>query len=297
MSGAVSLNYGEVDDAAALAGLRVADEMGARVFDTAAAYGGGHSEWLLGQAFGGRDDLVIVTKFGHRVDPGTRQFLDERLTPALIRETVDQSRLNLQRDRLDLVLFHVNDFDPAEAGFVFDTLDELRDAGIIGAYGWSTDHVESARAFAGRDGFVAIENDHNIFDRAEPLMAFAKEAGLISLNRLPLAMGLLTGKYRGGKAVGPGDLRAEKLDWMKYFRNGRATPEFATRLEAIRDLLCTGGRSLAQGALGWILAKAPHAIPVPGFKSETQVRDNLGTLEKGPLPDAIMAEIDAVLDA
>jgi len=62
-----------------------------------------------------------------------------------------------------------------------------------------------------------------------------------------------------------------------------------------RELLTTGGRTLAQGALGWILAKSPVALPVPGFKTPEQVRDNLGALEKGPLPQSVMQEIDVLL--
>ncbi len=295
-AGQVSLNYGEVSDSASIAGLRTADEMGARVFDTAAAYGGGHSERLLGQIFGEREDIVIVTKCGHRVDAETRQVLDETLSPDIIRRTVEQSRRNLRRDRLDLVLFHVNDFDPNDAGFVFDTFAELRSEGIVSAFGWSTDHLESAQAFADRDGFVAVENDFNVFTHAEPLMAFAARAGLVSFNRIPLAMGLLSGKYSGGVNVGPNDLRAESLEWMTFFRGGRADPRFSRCLDAVRDLLCSGGRTLPQGALGWILAKWPHALPVPGFKSEGQVRENLGALELGPLPPDVTAEIDQIVE-
>lgn len=295
--GGVSHNYGDVDDAASLAGLRAAHEIGARLFDTAAAYGGGHSERLLGAAFGGRDDVVIVTKFGHWVDPDTREGLDIEPAPDTIRASIETSLRNLRRDRIDLALFHVNEFPPEKAGFVFDTLGELREEGLIGAFGWSTDYVDSARAFAGREGFVAVENDLNVFHPAEALMAFVAERGLVSINRLPLAMGLLSGKYSRGETVGANDLRGEKIAWMKFFRDGRAAPEFAARLELVRELLTTGGRSLAQGALGWILARSPHALPVPGFKAEAQVRDNLGALDKGPLPAAVMAEIDAVLAA
>jgi aryl-alcohol dehydrogenase-like predicted oxidoreductase len=83
---------------------------------------------------------------------------------------------------------------------------------------------------------------------------------------------------------------------MTFFKDGAAHPEYLRRLEAIRDLLTAGGRTLAQGALGWILAKSSAALPVPGFKTETQVRDNLGALEKGPLPASAMAEIERLLD-
>ena len=74
-----------------------------------------------------------------------------------------------------------------------------------------------------------------------------------------------------------------------------ATPEALRKLDAIRGLLTTGGRTLAQGALAWILARSPVALPIPGFKTQAQIRDNLGTLDKGPLPPAVMKQIDQLL--
>lgn len=280
------VDYGEVYDHESLAGLRLAHEMGARVFDTAIAYGWGRSEQVLGQAFGNSDDVVIVTKFGHPAD---------NLSVGTIRASIEMSRANLRRDRIDLALFHVNEFPPESAGFVFDTLAELREKGWIGAFGWSTDDVESLKAFAGREGFVAVENDLNVFDQASELMAFVERQNLVSINRLPLAMGLLSGKYSEGRSVGASDIRARPVPWMKYFQDGKAAPGYVRRLEAIRELLQAGGRTLAQGALCWILARSPNALPVPGFKTEAQVRDNLGALEKGPLPAGVMAEIDQLL--
>lgn len=294
-AGNVATSYGDVDDARSLAGLRLAGELGARLFDTAAYYGGGHSEQLLGQAFGARQDIVLVTKVGAPVDPGTRETGPLDLSPEAIRASVDRSRRNLRRDRLDLLLFHINDCPPAEAAPVFDTFGQLRDEGKIAAFGWSTDFVASARVFAERPGFVAVENDFNVFDRNPELMDYAQAAGLVSINRVPLAMGLLTGKYSAGLHVGAGDVRGEPLPWMKFFKQGVANPDYAARLEAIREVLTTGGRSLAQGALGWILAKAPNALPVPGFKTPEQIRDNLGALEKGPLPAGAMDQIDVLL--
>jgi aryl-alcohol dehydrogenase-like predicted oxidoreductase len=280
------VDYGEVYDHESLAGLRLAYEMGARVFDTAIAYGWGRSERVVGQAFGNSDDVVIVTKFGHPAD---------HLSAGTIRASIELSRANLKRDRIDVALFHVNEFPPGEAGFVFDTLAELREKGWIAAFGWSTDAVESVKAFAGRDGFVAIENNLNVFEHAAELMAHVEQQNLLAISRLPLAMGMLSGKYSAGESVGANDIRARKVEWMRYFKDGKAAPEFVRRLEAIRELLQTGGRTLAQGALCWILARSPNALPVPGFKTEAQIRDNLGALEKGPLPEPVMAEIAQLL--
>ncbi len=294
-AGDTSLNYGDVDDTVSLAGLRLAHEMGARVFDTAAVYGCGHSEELLGEAFGDRDDIVIVTKFGATVDTATRQLGPPDLTNAGIRASVEASRRNLKRDRIDLVLLHVGDVPIDEAGPIFDTLADLRNEGKLDAFGWSTDFADRTRAAAAREGFVAVEHDFNVFTPATELVDVIEGEGLLALSRLPLAMGLLTGKYSRREKLPGNDIRAQQVEWMRFFREGEASPEYIRRLEALRELLTMDGRSLAQGALAWILARTPAALPVPGFKTEAQVRDNFGTLEKGPLPQRVMNEIDALL--
>ena len=97
-------------------------------------------------------------------------------------------------------------------------------------------------------------------------------------------MGLLTGKFTADKAVGAKDVRGAALDWMVYFKDGRMAPEFAARLDAVRDLLTSGGRSLTQGALAWLWARSPRTLPIPGFRTVAQVEENAGALEKGPLP-------------
>ncbi len=279
-------DYGETFDFYSLAGLRLADEMGCKVFDTAMAYGWGRSERLLGQAFGERDDIVIVTKFG---------YPEDRLSPRAVAASVELSRANLKRDQIDIVLMHPNDYPPEKAAFVFDTLGELRERGWLKAFGWSTDYIASARMYADRDGFVAIEHDLNVMNQAIEMLGFCDSKSLISINRLPLGMGMLSGKYNKGLSVGAGDIRGRKVDWMTFFSDGKANPDFARRLEAVRELLTVGGRTMAQGALSWILARSPSTIPVPGFKTEAQIEENLGALDKGPLPTKIVAEIDAVL--
>ena len=180
---------------------------------------------------------------------------------------------------------------------VFDTLGELLSEGKIGGFGWSTDHPERLSAYASRDGFVAVENDFNVFTPATELMTIAERERLVSLSRLPLAMGLLTGKYTAGTKLPGNDVRGGNAEWMVFFRDGAANPHYLARLAAIRELLTSGGRTLAQGALCWILAQSPIALPVPGFTRPEQIEDNLGALDKGPLPAAVMAEIDAVLNA
>ncbi len=119
--------------------------------------------------------------------------------------------------------------------------------------------------------------------------------GLISINRGPLAMGLLTGKFTTEKTVGAKDVRGASLDWMVYFKDGKIAPEFAARLDAVRNLLTADGRTLTQGALAWLWARSSRTLPIPGFRTVAQVEENAGALQKGPLPQEAMDGIDAAL--
>ena len=292
-----STSYGAVDDAQSRRALRLGYDLGARVFDTAAGYGGGHSEILVGEEVSGFEDAVIVTKFGYDVDDVKRTTGPNNVTSAGIRATIDGSRRRLKRDRIDLALLHLNDMDPALAPQVFDTLEILVGEGVVAHYGWSTDFMPQALASVDYPHFVAFENDYNVFTPAAELMALAEQKGKVSLSRLPLAMGLLTGKFRPDSPLNTDDVRAQAHPWLRFFKNGKPNAAYLEQIGALRELLQTGGRSLAQGALCWILAKSPVALPVPGFKSEDQVRDNLGANDKGPLPKEVMVEIDAMLES
>ena len=243
-------------------------------------------ELILGRALKGKDDAVIVTKVGYFGDPQTRQIAPTDASPAAVRASIDNSRKRLQRDRIDIALLHINEHPVGEAAPVFDTLARLRSDNKIGGFGWSTDHPERLSAYASREGFVAVENDFNVFTPASELMGIAERERLVSLSRLPLAMGLLTGKYTAGTKLPGDDVRGGNAEWMVFFQGGAANPHYLARLAAIRELLTSGGRTLAQGALGWILARSPIALPVPGFTRPEQIEDNLGALDKGPLPAA-----------
>ena len=250
---------------------------------------------LVGEEISGFEDAVIVTKFGYVVDEVDRTWGPYLVAPEGIRQTINDSRRRLKRDVIDLALLHINEFPAGDAAPIFETLAALVEEGKIRAFGWSTDFIDSARAFADLPGFVAIENDYNVFTPASEVMALCAQKNLVSLSRLPLAMGLLTGKFRPEDNLAHDDIRAQNADWLRFFRKGKPNAAYLEGLSAIRELLQSGGRSLAQGALGWILAKSPLALPVPGFKTEAQVRDNFGAVEKGPLSENVMAEIDRVL--
>lgn len=293
--GETAIGWGEVDDAQSIAAIRYAYDAGIRVFDTAANYGGGRSEEVMGEALHGRDDAVIATKFGHVVDPVTKQAKGVDHADDFIRATVETSRARLRRDKLDLVQLHLNDLPIEDAARVFDTLDALVATGRIAAYGWSTDFPDRAAWAASRRSFVAVQHACNLFVPARPMLAVIGDKGLISLNRSPLGMGLLTGKFGPSSVLPVNDIRSSTAAWMTYFSDGKPSPEMLSAIDAIKDLLMTGGRTLAQGALAWIWGQSSATIPIPGFKSLAQVKENIGALDHGPLPAATMDEIETLL--
>jgi aryl-alcohol dehydrogenase-like predicted oxidoreductase len=287
--------WGKADDKQSIAAIHRALDLGVSFFDTACTYGAGHSEEVLGQALADRPEAIVATKFGNRFDPVTKKAVAPDASPDAIVLSVEGSLRRLRRERIDLLLFHMNSFPAADAGPVFDTLVTLRQAGKIDAYGWSTDFPDRAVAFADREGFVAVEHAMNVFVPATTLMAAIEQHGLLSINRGPLAMGLLTGKFDARSVIPKNDVRSNTMSWLAYFKGGKVAPGFVERLDAIRDLLTTDGRTLSQGSLAWLWARSPQTLPIPGFRSVAQVDENYGALAKGPLPAEVMAEIERVI--
>ena len=296
-AGDQALGWGEVDDRQSIAAIHRAIELGIRFFDTADVYGAGHSEEVLSQALKDvGEDVVVSTKFGNVFDPQSRQLTGASDSADYVRDAVEGSLARLGRERLDLVFFHLNEHPVDKAAPVFEALSALRQEGKIDAFGWSTDNVEGAAAFADLDGFVSVQHDLNLFRPTPEMLSLVERAGLISVARQPLAMGLLTGKFGHGAAgFSATDIRSRGPDWLAYFVDGRPSDELSRRLETVRDLLTSDGRSVAQGALGWIWAKSPQVLPIPGFRTTSQVEDNVGALEKGPLAPEIMIDIDRIL--
>jgi aryl-alcohol dehydrogenase-like predicted oxidoreductase len=118
---------------------------------------------------------------------------------------------------------------------------------------------------------------------------------LASVNLSPLAMGLLSGKFDGDTRLPADDVRGKEPAWMRYFKDGRPSPEWLARLDAIREVLTSDGRTLAQGALAWNWARSDCTIPIPGFRTSAQVEENAAGLQFGPLSPTQMAEIDVLL--
>jgi aryl-alcohol dehydrogenase-like predicted oxidoreductase len=288
------LSWGRVDDRESRAAIERALDLGIRFFDTASSYGAGHSEEILGAALKNRSDVLVATKFGNVFDPATKQALGISAAPDFIRESTEQSLTRLQRDHLDILQFHLNRYPVEESRAVFDTLDELRHEGKIAAYGWSTDDPEGAAVFADRDGFAAVQHNLNVLDPAPEMIALVDRLGLLSINRGPLAMGLLSGKFDHAK-LPDNDVRSSDAAWLRYFKDGSVRPDFRRKLDAVREILRSDGRTLVQGALGWIWATSKNTLPIPGFRNVVQVEENVGALAKGSLSASAMAEIRALI--
>ena len=296
--GDVPAGWGDVDDEESILAIHHALNLGITFFDTADAYGAGHSESVLGRALAGhRDQVVIATKFGNTFDESTRQRTGTDASPGYIRQACAASLRRLNTDYIDLYQFHLNGYDPVEAPAVRDVLEELVAEGKIRCYGWSTDFPDRARVFAGGRNCATAQFQMNVLDDAGPMVSLCEELDLGGINRGPLAMGLLTGKYRADSKLASDDIRGENSPaWMKYFKDGQPSPEWLNRLKAIREVLTRGGRTLPQGALGWLWARSEHTIPIPGFKSVAQIAENCAAMQFGPLDSEQMKEIDGLLE-
>jgi aryl-alcohol dehydrogenase-like predicted oxidoreductase len=245
--------WGEVDDDESVAAVRRAVELGVSFFDTADVYGAGHSEEVLGRVLPGRrDEVVIATK-----------------------STCTSCTWG--------------SFRPCRRRRSSAPLEELVAGGLIRAYGWSTGDPQRAAEFAGGAHCAAIQHPLNVLAGAPDLLAVCDVHGLASVSNSPLAMGLLTGKYGPASQLPPDDVRAAQ-PCVGSFTGGRPAPAWLARLDAVCEVLTSGGRTLAQGVLGWLLARSPRTIPIPGIRTVAQAGQNAAVLRLGPLPAAEMAE-------
>ena len=295
-AGGTPLGWAGASDDQSRSALSAAYESGIRVFDTAVAYGAGHSERLLGEELSGKADAFFITKFAPLINEQTKEILGEDISPDAIRSSVEASRTRLNRDVIDMLLCHKNTMTVEEAGPVLDTLDDLVAEGKIAAYGWSTDFHSRLAAVTPRANFTAVEHTMNIFFDAPSTGKVAEASNLTQIIRSPLAMGVLTGKFNEGDRVAEGDIRSNTMDWLDYFKDGVVSADHLARLNAIRDLLTAGGRTLGQGALCWLLAKSDRTLPVPGAKTAAQASENAAALGFGPLEPDVMAEIEGLID-
>ncbi|MER7051485.1 MULTISPECIES: aldo/keto reductase [unclassified Streptomyces] len=291
------LGWGRVDDEESVRAIRRALDLGVTFFDTADVYGTGHSERLLGRALGRRrDDVVVATKWGLVFDPDTRTLTGVDDSPAYARKALTASLERLGTDHVDLYQLHLGDVDPQRAAELRDVCEEFVREGLVRAYAWSTDDPERAAVFAAGEHCAAMQHRANVLQDAPEMIALCEASGLASVNRSPLAMGLLSGGHAGSRALESGDIRSRPPAWLPGFRDGAgADPRWVARVEALRDVLTADGRTPAQGALAWLWARSPRTVPIPGFRSVAQAEENAGALAKGPLSGEQMAAVDRAL--
>ena len=287
------MGWGQVDDAESIRAIHRAVDLGINFFDTAANYGAGHSERVLGEALKGRrDKAVIATKFGHVIDEQNKVVSsNDGAIIANVRRDCENSLRRLQTDHIDLYQLHEGQFDPQQALVLRGVLEDLVREGKIRWYGWSTDLVDRARVFAEGEHCASIQHRLNVIYPANDMLALCAEHDLASINKSPLNSGLLTGKYSPESKI------ADAQEWRSGvdFQEPRLVGLFQ-KLDAIRDVLTRGGHTLAQASLAWTWAYSDRAVPIPGFRTLKQVEENAGALERGPLSTEQMAEVERLLE-
>ncbi len=248
-------------------------EAGVNLFDTADMYGDTRSEVLLGQALGGRrDQAVVATKFGWRLD-------DQRhgAKPAYVRRAVEDSLRRLGTDRIDLYQLHQPDPETPIAQ-TLAALEELVRAGKvreIGCSNFSAAQLREAQA-AVRDGaarFVSVQNEYSLVQR-EPereVLAECERQGLAFLPFFPLASGLLTGKYRRGAPLPAGTRLAGQSGFANRFLN----PRNLAIADALAGFAARRGHSLLELAFSWLLSHRQVCSVIAGAMSAEQLRANV----------------------
>ena len=294
-------DWGEVTEADALGVLAAAADSGVTFFDTADGYGDGRSEQLIGRFLRGRDagaaPIMVATKVGRRADP----FAPEAFTAANLRAWIDRSRRNLGVDTLDLVQLHCPPTATYSDDTVFDVLDALREEGAIAGYGVSVETCAEALTAIARPGVASVQIILNAF-RLKPLdevLPAAMAAGVGVIARVPLASGLLSGRYSSTTTFSPDDHR-------NYNRGGAAFDvgetfsgvDFETGLAAVDELSAAlpAGGSLPQTALRWIIDQPGVTTVIPGARNPEQARGNAAAGRLDAVGDAFAAAVRETYD-
>jgi aryl-alcohol dehydrogenase-like predicted oxidoreductase len=291
-------DWGEVAEDDALATLNAAVDAGVTFIDTADVYGDGRSERLVGRLLRERPDagLTVATKMGRRVAQVPENYtLDNFLA------WNDRSRTNLGVDTLDLVQLHCPPTPVYATDAVFDALDVLVDRKRIAAYGVSVETADEALAAIARPNVASVQIIFNML-RLKPLdevLPAAAAAGVGIIARVPLASGLLSGRYDEHTTFAADDHR-------NYNRHGEAFDvgetfsgvEYGTGLEAVRRLrpLTPDGATMAQFALRWIIDQPGVTTVIPGARNPEQARANASAAALPPLDAATLAGVREVYD-
>lgn len=291
-------DWGSVDDATALATLAAAVDAGVTFIDTADVYGDGRSEQLIGRFRRSRPGqaLTVATKMGRRVaqDP-------DAYTLDNFRAWTDRSRANLGVDRLDLVQLHCPPPAVYSRDAVFDALDVLVGEERIASYGASVETCAEALTAIARPGVASVQIIVNML-RLKPLelvLPAAAEAGVGIIARVPLASGLLSGRYGATTTFAADDHRT-------YNRHGGAFDvgetfsgvDYDTGLAAVSRLrgLVPGDASMAQFALRWIIDQPGVSVVIPGARNAEQARANAAAADLETVSGDVLALVRSTYD-
>jgi aryl-alcohol dehydrogenase-like predicted oxidoreductase len=294
-------DWGDVDADAALATLGAAVDAGVTFIDTADVYGDGRSERLVGEFLRQRRSsgpaITVATKMGRRADP----HVPAAFTLDAFRAWTDRSRANLGVDTLDLVQLHCPPTPVLSDDGVYDALDTLVDEGRIAAYGVSVETRAEALAAIARPGVASVQIILNMLRLGplEQVLPAARDAGVGIIARVPLASGLLSGRYDESTTFAPDDHRT-------YNRNGEAFDigetfagvDFTVGLTAVRRLapLVPDGMTLAQLALRWIVDQPGVSVVIPGARNPEQARSNAAAADVPALTADQMRAVAQVYD-
>lgn len=297
---AIGADWGHVEAADAEAALNAALDAGMTFIDTADVYGDGRSEQLIARVLKARggERPYVATKAGRRLPQQTV----EGYSAASLSAWIDRSLKNLAVDTLDLVQLHCPPTELYDHPEVFERLDRLVEAGKVRNYGVSVERVDEALKAITYPGVTSVQIIFNIF-RQKPIEQFFAEARrreVAIIARVPLASGLLTGKFKP-------DTRFDASDHRQYNRNGEAFDvgetfsgvDYATGLAAVEKIrpLVGGDVTMAQFALRWILMFDAVTVAIPGAKTIAQAQGNAAAADLPALDENTMAELKAIYDA
>jgi aryl-alcohol dehydrogenase-like predicted oxidoreductase len=291
-------DWGQVEDADAMGVLHAGLEAGVTFLDTADVYGDGRSEVLIGRLLAERPDaaVTVATKMGRRANP----HIAQAFTVQAFRDWTDRSRANLGVEVLDLVQLHCPPTSVFLDDRVFDALDTLVAEQRIAAYGVSVETCEEALAAIARPNVATVQIILNVFRRKplEQVLPAAVEAGVGIIARVPLASGLLSGKYDESTIFAPEDHRT-------YNRHGEAFDvgetfsgvPFEVGVRAARSVAgYATGTTTAQLALRWILDQPGVSTVIPGARNASQVRGNAAAAQLEPLSLDVLDNLRDIYD-
>jgi aryl-alcohol dehydrogenase-like predicted oxidoreductase len=295
-------DWGDVTEEAAREVLEAAADAGVTFFDTADVYGDGRSEQILGRFLADHSDAdhTVATKMGRRMEQ-----LPENYRPGHFRAWIDRSRRNLRTDQLHLVQLHCPPSAVIDADATYDALDALVEEGSIAAYGVSVETADQALSAIARPHVASVQIILNAF-RLKPLervLPAAADAGVGIIARVPLASGLLSGKYDATTTFAPDDHRTynrdgsafdvgETFSGVDYETGLAAAAEFAG---LVREHL-PEGVTTAQAALAWVVQQPGVTTVIPGARDADQARANADAGRVDPLPDALLEGVRRIYD-